>query len=311
LEEYNFYEGIPSAAYSADFEVALFNKYQHLYLQSEEGWYTFYAANEKYKSIACCMHVHVSERDARSPLRSSFGGIECSDEVPPVILFRFLEFIEEKLKEKGVANLIIKNPPQYYNPKRAALTETLLFNLGYSVIDAELGTVVEVKEEFGKHADLWERRKLRQAREAGFFFRAVPNEMLNDVYFFILACRKQKGYSLSMNLADLRETASRFPDQHILSAVYQEEKMIAASIAIRVHQDVLYNFYSDHDKQYDVYSPIVLLMEGLHNYCMTNRIPLLDLGTSAVNGKPNFGLLDFKMRLGGVPTSKLTFKKDW
>jgi hypothetical protein len=96
----------------------------------------------------------------------------------------------------------------------------------------------------------------------------------------------------------------------VLFGVFQDDKVVAASIAIRVTTQVLYNFYCDHDNQYDAVSPVVFLIEGIYQYCASQKIPLLDLGTSAVAGKPNFGLLEFKMRLHGQPTAKLTFQKN-
>ncbi|HEY9044707.1 MAG TPA: GNAT family N-acetyltransferase [Ohtaekwangia sp.] len=311
MEEYSFHEGVLPIAYSTDLAVSLFNRYEHLYLQSPDGWYTFYALHDKYKCVDCLMHVHLEGIDARSPLRSPFGGIECSDDIAPVVLYAFLEFVISRIKDKGATSFTIKNAPQNYRYRRAALTETFLLNNGFQVIDAEVGTIVEVKHEFKEKADTWEKRKLRQAQEARLFFRSVSAELLDDIYLFILACRKQKGYTLSMTLADLRKTVNEFPERHHLFTIYHEGKLVAASIAIRVQDDILYNFYCDHDKEYDSYSPVVMLIDGMHRFCADESIAMLDLGTSAIEGKPNFGLLDFKLRLGGKPTPKLTFRKIW
>ena len=112
-----------------------------------------------------------------------------------------------------------------------------------------------------------------------------------------------------MTLAALREVVYHFPQQYVLFGVYQEETLVAASIAIHVNSRILYNFYADHDMAYDHLSPVVLLTEGLVRYAQEQKADWLDLGTSALENKPNFGLLDFKMRLGGKPTAKLTFEK--
>ncbi|HEY9006521.1 GNAT family N-acetyltransferase [Ohtaekwangia sp.] len=311
MEEYSFHEGVLPIAYSTDLAISLFNKYEHIYLQSPEGWYTFYALHDKYKCVDCLMHVHVDGKEANSPLRAPFGGLECADDVAPAVLYAFLEFVTNRIREKGASVFTIKHAPQNYCYRQNALTETFLLNIGFQVVDAEVGTIIEVKPDFIAHADTWEKRKLRQAQEAQLFFRTIDNESLDDVYLFILACRKQKGYSLSMTLADLRKTVHEFPEQYYLFGIYHDGKLVAASIAVRVRENILYNFYSDHDKEYDAYSPVVMLLEGMHRFCVDNDIAMLDLGTSATDGKPNFGLLDFKLRLGGKPTPKLTFRKTW
>jgi len=76
-----------------------------------------------------------------------------------------------------------------------------------------------------------------------------------------------------------------------------------------VYDDVLYNFYHDHSGDYDHLSPVVLLNEGLYNFCQRNKIGLLDLGTSNIDDKVNESLLAFKLHLGAQPSRKLTFFK--
>jgi hypothetical protein len=88
-----------------------------------------------------------------------------------------------------------------------------------------------------------------------------------------------------------------------------QDKMVAASISIRVNENVLYTFYYDHLRAYDSVTPIVFLCDGLYNFCQKNQLSLLDLGTSNPNGKLNQSLLDFKLSLGAVPSPKLTFQK--
>ena len=73
---------------------------------------------------------------------------------------------------------------------------------------------------------------------------------------------------------------------------------------------ILYDFYHAHPKSFDQLSPVVALVDGMYAYCQQNKFQLLDLVTSAVDGKVNFSLLNFKTQLGGQPSMKLTFEKD-
>lgn len=311
LEDYNFHEGVLPSEYQPDFNISVFNQPKHLQLQASEGWHMYAILNKKYKTVEGIFYVHIKNGEGNSPLRSPFGSIECSLQTPPIILYQFLEFIEARLRALDVWRVVIKNPPQKYFPKQAALLETFLFNQGYRVVDAEVSTIIPMEEDFTKNLAEWEKRKLRQSQNAQFQFRQISGDHLNDTYLFILACRKQKGYTLSITLPDLRKTAEHFPDHYLLFAVYHEEKLVAASISIKVQPHILYNFSSAHDKAYDAFSPVVLLLEGMCKYSAMNEILFVDLGTSAVELKPNFSLLDFKMRLGGEPSSKLTFAKDF
>jgi hypothetical protein len=308
LEDYSFSEQL-SPGLTSGFEVSLFNEPGHLLLQDRNGWSTYYAVNNKHKRVDALLNVHVRDGVARSLLRSPFGSVEFSPQIPLNTLFHFLEFVESRVKSKEAHTIVIKNPPDLYQPDHAALLQVFLINLGYSISEAETGCMMTTDGNSRRDLDTWERRKLRQAQDAGLMFKSISLEQLDEIYFFILACRKQKNYTLSMTLADLRETINVFTDRYHLFGAYHHNKIIAAAITVRVTRNVLYNFSSDHDMAFDHLSPVVFLINGIFDFAREQKISWLDLGTSAIGGKPNFGLLDFKIRLGGVPTPKLTFTK--
>lgn len=112
-----------------------------------------------------------------------------------------------------------------------------------------------------------------------------------------------------MTLEQMLRDTGRFSQNYLLLSVQKDNAIVAASIAVRVSTEILYNFYADHDRAYDAISPVVMVVKGLYEYCLEQNMKMLDMGTSAVNGKPNFGLLNLKMRLGGIPSTKLTFEK--
>jgi hypothetical protein len=310
LEDFIFYEGQPPADYTNHFIHSLFNEQQHLHLQAITGWHSYYIANKKHKHVLACIHFHIEDRVARSPLKNPFGSIDISNDIPNLVLFNFLEFVTSSLKEIDVQKIIVKNPCNVYHQDHAALLQTFLFNLGYAVQEAEVSAVIDITEkDFTNSLDAWENRKLRQAHEADLTFKLLSVNKFLETYSFILACRVERGYSLSMTIDQLQRTVETFPSHYLLFAVMDEEKIAAASISIRVMPDVLYNFYSAHQHTYNHLSPTVMLIEGMYKHCQKNNFRLLDLGTSALAGKPNFNLLDFKLRLGARPHPKLTFEK--
>jgi len=310
LEEYRFHTGVVPSGYRVAFECSLFNQPGFLQLQSRSGWLSFYILHEKKKEIHAFVHFHLHGEVVSSPLKSPFGSVECGEELPPQQLYSFIDFIEEELKKKNVKQVIIKNPPTLYRAGFLSMLQVFLMNKNYQVKHAEVGAVIQVNEDpFDKVIDGWEKRKLKQAVEANLRFREIEADKLSEVYFFILGCRKQKGYSLSMTLHEIKETFTHFYDRYRLMGVYDQDVLVAATIAVRVNEQVVYNFYSDHDQAYHHLSPVVLLMEGLYRYCQKNNCSMLDLGTSAAGQHPNFKLLDFKMRLGAQATTKLTFEK--
>lgn len=256
------------------------------------------------------LHVNIQGGIARSPIRAPFGSVQFSSTLKPKVLFDFLKFVCESLAEKKVTQLFLTNPPDFYSPPASSLLNTFLFNLGFSVERAEVGTVLEMKNDFDSNISKWELRKLRQAEEEGLRFKQLDIDALESVYAFILACRKEREYQLSITWETLYATVNTFKDRFPLFAVTHQDDLVAASISIDVGNGVMYNFHSAHPRSYDHLSPVVMLLKGIHHYCIEQNFRLLDLGTSALEGLPNFGLLDFKLGLGAQPTTKLTFKKE-
>lgn len=254
--------------------------------------------------------MHIDGTVARSPFRAPFGSLEFSTHITPMLLYDFLVFIEITLLRKGVTDVFLKNPPHDYAPERLSLLETFLLNESYRIFSAEVTSIIPVSEKiFSQVIRHSENLRLHQAQNASFNFAQLPPGQLEDVYRFLAGCHREKGYNLSITEEDLKSTAMEFPDRYLLFAVFLQGKIVAASISIRINEKILYNFLANHERQYNALSPMVLLLEGVYKFCRDNHISLMDLGTSASREKPNFKLLDFKMHMGGVPSSKFTFHK--
>ena len=291
-------------------EPAVFNTPQHRALQAAAGWHSFYALNEKRRTVVAAVHFHIARGEAHSPLKSPFGSVELAPGVLPLIVFRFLEFVESRLKSRGAQLIRIKHYPSNYNAADSALLHTFFINLGYRVANAEAGAIIPVTADaFETGLDTWRRSKLRQAASSGLLGRELLHSELKAIYEFINGRYQEKGYALSMSLPELEDAVRTFEKEFILFGVFQEGRLAAASVAIRVNRHVLYNFYTAHDAEFDSLNPMIFLIDRLYAYCRQHSIEMLDLGTSAVDGRPNFGLLDFKLRLGAKPTTKFTFEK--
>lgn len=289
---------------------SLFHHPGHLKLQTLQDWHSFVLQKGMDDSSAI-LHVHVHDSIARSPLRSPYGSILFSDKVPEDELISFIQYVEDELKAIGVEKIHLKNPPEVYHQEKGKRLHGVLLNTGYSVEKEEISALIPLSAnlfEDGLHPS--EKKRLRKCREAGFVFQQVSLDHLEEVYSFLLACRQKKNYSLSMSWDEIKILAETFPDRIMLMVVSDYERMVAASISLRVTNQVMYDFYHDHNAVYDQYSPVVLLLEGLYSVCQQRELNWLDLGTSQDGELINESLLTFKRRLGAIPSRKLTFVKN-
>lgn len=304
---FTFHEGLPEGL-KPSFDPGIFHDSKHLLLQAQQGWHSFYIQDDK--TLAGLVHFHVTEGHASSPYRSTFGSFLFSEELSETTLFDFVKFCENKLLEKSVRSISLKNQPETYSVEKNQKLSEVLDKLGYSVSKEETSAILSVSNktfESGLHKS--EKKRLRKCRESSLSFEIMPAEQLQKIYIFLEACRVEKGYSLSMPFEEIKKLALTFPERILLTAVIDKNQIVAANISIRVYEHVLYNFYHDHSSEYDHLSPVVLLNERLYNFCQANTVKLLDLGTSNINDEVNESLLAFKLHLGAQPSRKLTFYK--
>jgi hypothetical protein len=310
LKTLQFYSGFLPQGYTFSVTPSLFNTDTHLRLQSPQGWNSFYLLQPRTQTVEALLHVHSADGSASSPLRAPYGAIEFSDNVKPEELFAFIQEVEVRLRNDGVKKLMLRCSPLAYDAGHLSLLHVLLLNLGYAVTVAEPGACVTIQDvPFANRIATSERQKLQHAHKLEHRCELLPHDRFDAWYDFVEHHMQARGYSVSMTRAQLKETIQQFPEHFFLRGVWDGDVMMAASVSVRVHPRVLYSFYTVHDARYDATSPVVMLLESLYQYCQQQGIPILDLGTSAWQGKPNFSLLDFKRWLGAEVTEKFTFEK--
>lgn len=257
------------------------------------------------------MRFNITDGVARSPLRAPFGSLDLKPGLAPCVVFDFLTFVEDKLRSMQVTRIVVKNPPDLYDPQRMALLTNFFLTHQYQVIDAEVGAIIPVSSDaFSKKIHPRKKRKLEQSSTGSLRFVRLKQNALADVYDFIAACRLQKNYKLSITLDELSQFVDRFPDDYLLFAVFHSTQMVGASVSIRVNNNALYHFISDHVRKLGALRPSLILMEGIYEYCRSENILHLDLGTSTLDGRPDVKLLRFKAEIGGQLTHKFSFYKD-
>jgi hypothetical protein len=311
LEPFIFHEGPLTSGYLCSFETAIFNRCEHLTLQSKDGWVSFYILHPESKTAWAHIHFHLKNNEAHSPYRSPFGSFEFSEMLEHSILFQFIAFAEERLKALNVSRIVIKNPPQSYSEQSITILNTFLLNQGFRVMNAELSSILQVNGQgFENHLHVRKKRKLLQSKKNPFRFEVAGIKDFDRLYKFIEELRREKKFKLSISLEALRETVKIFEKEFLLFALYHNDNLAGASVGIKVNSRVMYHFISDYTRRIGNSAPGLLLIEGIYNYCAQQKISILDLGTSALGGKPNFKLFAFKTELGAVPSAKFTFAKE-
>jgi hypothetical protein len=305
----SFHVGPAPADFTLAYQPYLFNTGQHRSLQSKTGWKEFHWLDTSSKTVKLSAFLHLANDLAKSPFRAPFGGFEMADNLTGETLSNFLTEIEAALLQDKTQTIEIICPPELYSTNQPLITQTLV-RQGYEIMLTEPGACLVVDEiPLAKKMAKDKLTRLKKSEKARVSYKEISLDKLSEVYGFIDACRSKQERKLSMTLAELTKTVDALPESFLVVGVYDDQRLISASLCIRVSPAIVYTFYSAHDPHYNDISPQVFLLANLYDWCAKHQIKLLDLGTSALDGQPNTPLLDFKLRMGATATNKFKFRK--
>lgn len=274
---------------------------------------SFYLEDKAARRTVAQLHVALDAAAgvARSPAQAPFGAVQLAPGVQVADLHFFLSEVENALRRHGCCRLLLRGYPFAYDPTGAAALAETLRQRGYRVALAEQNYHLDTRRDYAAYLHPSERRRRHKCQRHGLVFEQEPPYLLPAAYDFIAACRQERGQALSLPLARVQELFQAFPQEHFLFSVREPNgEWAALTVAIRVSERVLYNFYPASPLRYNAFSPVVVLNEGLHHFAQANGMALVDLGTSTLDAKPNASLLRFKRHLGGVAGLRLSWEKE-
>jgi hypothetical protein len=258
--------------------------------------------------------IHFAEESCgvfRSPRLGTFGSFDFKEPPCLELVELFADETERVLRERGARQITIVSPPFAHAPELSHLVFLALHNRGYQAIPHSLNQSVRLDDRpFTSRVDADGRRRLTRAKELGLTVRRLtsPTE-LSDAYQLILENTRRKGYQLSMTWDGVCRMAETFRERVYGFAVFRDAQAAAASITMRVNQDVVYIFYWCDAAGFAGVSPIVLLAEAIYEHARVEGARWMDIGTSTNEGVPNYGLIHFKRNLGCEASLKLAYTK--
>ena len=310
MSSYEISQRPDAAELPCRFERYLFNEPRHLRSQRGERVQTFFLVNQERESIDARLSLFIREGEALSPLRATFGGIECAEDVPSTALESLLAAAEQWAMEQKLTRIRLTQWPAAYAPGLADRLHQLLTGRNYNVLFTEQNQHLLLTEK-PFEANLHESacRRLVKTERAGFTFQPWKLPDWAWVHAFIQAARQRKGHPMTLNASQLLQLSVDFPDAVHVFTVRDGEVIAALGVTVRINARILYHFYPADSADYQAFSPGILLTKGLYDWGREQGVELLDLGISSVRGVPNGGLIRFKQNLGAQVSEKWVFEK--
>lgn len=291
------------------FERFLYNEPRHLVSQGG-GATSFFLLHEITRTTDARLSLFVLEKEAVSPRRATFGGLEAAPDVPESALRALLRAAEDWAAAEGLTALRLTQWPAAYAPELAQRLHAVLLAEGYRVLFTDQNQHLPLTGEPPEtRMHLSARRRLRKAERAGFAFSTWENPDWEVVYAFILAARERKGLPLSLTAPELRTLGQTFPHDVTVFTVRAGTALAALGVTIRLNDRVLYHFLPADATEFLPFSPTIFLNARLAAWAWQRGFGLLDLGISTRQGLPNEGLLRFKRNLGAEVSAKRVYGK--
>lgn len=298
--------------YAFNFDNYLFNKVKHINTQEVRPRADYFLVNNVKKRIEGKIHFLIKDQVAYSPYKSLFGSFEFSSRIHPQLLTDFWQFIESDLMRRGCESVKITSFAECYAPAKSKTIFNTLTNNGFEIGLKAANHHIDVKDEpLDYRMHVMEVRRLKKCMNDGFEFAREPIENAEAVFNFLKECRAEVDLTVSISKEKLLMYLDLFPQNYLFFSVRSRGEIAAATIAIKVHRQILYNFLPGSKRAYHNYSPTVMLNAGLYQYCRDHQIELLDLGISTEpDGTDQESLITFKENIGAKQSYKYFFEKN-
>ncbi|MEN8247459.1 MAG: hypothetical protein ABFS32_00880 [Bacteroidota bacterium] len=269
----------------------------------KEGESKHFVVNDESDTL-CRISYGLVDNAALSGYQATFGSFDFT--VDQDLIKLMIKETSRNIFKSGVELIRIKHWPLGY--PEGELIHRAFISAGFEIESKEVNQHLVInEEEFIDRIKKNEKKKLKQSHNEKFQFKMLDGSYLLEVYNLVKDTRERKGFPVSMSFNELEKVFNKLPDNYHLFGVFDEDVLIAASVSIRISEKILYNFYHADLLDYRSRSPLVMLNEGIYNYCKTENIKLLDLGISSENGELNEGLFTFKENLGCATSDKNTY----
>jgi hypothetical protein len=263
----------------------------------------------KNKLVGVCHFIEIENGVLKSPHRGTYGGISLSKELSFQVIYDLIGELLAYLKAKRIKLVEIVAEPFSHNLNKASIVLNVFLEKGFSIVNHEINHSVIIDDELLVNKMMRNNRKrYNKCLKEDFHFECSSIAEIVNIYDLISENRESNGHRMSMSINQIIDMYKIFPDNLHFFSVKKLQKYVAASICLKISNDVFYVFYWADKTGYEAYSPVVFLANGIYNFAKGFNYKILDVGTSSLNGIPNQGLIKFKENLGFEISPKLTFK---
>lgn len=217
-----------------------------------------------------------------------------------------------RAKETGLREIRIRARPGYFGANEPACQFALL-NLGARIDACELSLGLEpwrfeTAEHYATALDRSARKQLRQALAAGFDF--VPAQTAGEwqqAFELLVETRRRRGARMRISLDYVMRLRDLFGPRIAMHRLRRDGDLAGAALVYRIAPAWDYVVAWGDDLAHRGKRAVNLIAYHLVREAMAQRVGVIDLGISSVDGVPDDGLIHFKRGIGAATGLRLNF----
>jgi hypothetical protein len=240
-----------------------------------------------------------------SPFSAPFGGFWSTQGDPSWSDYRLLgKLFIEYLAAQKARECRLTLPSMCYDPNGISNQIKGLLLAGFCVDYVDVSHSLNIALDFKSRLHRNGKRSLKNALTYDLLFTHCESDEANRrAYEIIRVNRAQKKYDLKLSYEDIDSVKQFTTIDFFLVSVGGID--IAAAITYRVSADIAQVIYWGHDVRFRQMNPVHFLAMNLSKF-YKEKITLLDIGPSSIEGVSDDGLCRFKESLGCDISMKYT-----
>ncbi len=247
------------------------------------------------------------DNTAKSIPLAPFGGFFIFEKLQSDSLEIFIRETIANLKERGIIQIEITNPPKPYEENHD-LINYLLFKNDF------------IQKNLLCHQFFLGRKKIKSwinQEQSNFQKRInkqgvkISTDSINNFNFLedIRLWNLERGYQVSFDENRIIQQVSEQPDRYFLISILEAKIAIAHCLAVKLFPDTLYYFLSAINPKTQLKNGGEILLHQLFRLANEEKVKLIDLGSSDLGNEVNHPLIFFKSRFSNDFSNKITWEK--
>ena len=216
----------------------------------------------------------------------------------------------EYSQNKNLKTIYIGTPALSYAPSIITKFHNALINNGFTIESYDVNFEYYTKnfdENYLSNIQRNARKNYNTALRNELKFEKTDN--IEQVYGIIKINREYRGFPLHMSFNDVINTSKIIPSDYFL-VTDKQNKGLASALIHHLKDNTVRVVYWGNTPDSEELRPVNFLSYNIFKYYKENGISLIDIGTSTVEGMPNWGLCDFKESIGCNCSPKINWRKD-